>query len=243
MVYLFNYSITEIILKGKNNMVLKRIKEEGTLSERAYKSIKQSILSLDLKPGEMVLEDNLSNMLGISRTPIREALKKLIYEGLVTITPGKGTHVTELTVEDFLNICPIRNTLELLSVRMSAENRTEKNIEILYDLLEEQKILMKQSTLNQRRYLEIDRKFHMTIVSSTKNDILVKYLLQINEYYNRYLFFTRFESRAENVVIEHSEIIDAIKSRDKEKAERLMEYHLNGVSESILSALIELNRA
>lgn len=223
-------------------MVLKKLKTEGTLSDKAYRSIKENILSLRLEPGEVLLEDQLSEVLGISRTPIREALKKLKYEGLVTFTSGKGTYVTELSTDQFLNICPIRESLELLSIKFSCKNRTIEDIRKFRILLEEQESLMNYSKLDERYYLEIDRRLHMSIAESTNNDILVKYLKQINESYNRYLFFTKFEYRATMVIDEHVKIVDAIEEKDIIKAEKLIKNHLSGVKESIYSALINTKR-
>lgn len=223
-------------------MALKKLKTEGTLSDKAYLSLKQNILELELKPGEMLLEDRLSDMLGISRTPIREALKKLTYEGLVSFRSGKGTYVTELTIENFLKIYPIRNSLEILSIKFSCQERALEDIKKFRVLIDEQIEIVNKPSLDDKYYLEIDRKLHMAIAESTKNDILVKYLLQINESYNRYLFFTKFERRATRVTDEHTKLVDAIEERNSAEAEKLMINHLNGVKESIYSALIKANK-
>ena len=223
-------------------MALEKLKTQGTLSDKAYKSLKDNILSLELKPGEVLLEDRLSEMLGISRTPIREALKKLAYEGLVSYSVGKGNCVTELNMEYFLNIYTIRDSLETLAVRLATKNRTEADIKNLRKLIADQTNIANQTVLDDRHYLEVDRRFHIKIASSSKNDMLVRYLNQINESYNRYLFFTRFDRRAIKVIGEHTEIIDAIEEGNAKEAIEVMIGHLNGVRESIETALINAGK-
>ena len=219
-------------------MTLQKLKTEGTLSEKAYLSLKENILSLDLKPGEILLEDRISEMLGISRTPIREALKKLTYDGLIITSYGKGTYVTELTTEQFKNIYVLRDSLEVLSVRHACVNKNDEDLKALRRLVAEQVEITIKPKLDVRSYLEIDRKIHIKIAKSTKNDMLIKYIEQINESYKRYLYFTNFEKRATWVIDEHSSIIDAIQNSEADIAEKIMRSHLKGVNDSIYLALI-----
>lgn len=223
-------------------MALQKLKTEGTLSDKAYLSLKENILSLDLKPGEVLLEDRLSEMLGISRTPIREALKKLTYDGLITTSNGKGTYVTELTTDQFKNIYAIRDSLEVLSVRLACTYRSKEDIKALRKMVDEQIEIIRKPKLDDRYYLEVDRRIHMKIAKSSKNDILEKYLIQINESYKRYLYFTNFEKRAEGVTDEHSRIVDAIANADPDTAEDVMRAHLKGVNESIHLALVNAGK-
>ena len=223
-------------------MALQKLKTEGTLSDKAYLSLKDNILSLDLKPGEVLLEDRLSEMLGISRTPIREALKKLTYEGLITTSNGKGTYVTELTTDQFKNIYVIRDSLEALSVRLACIHRSAEDMKSLRKMVAEQIEIIRKPKLDDRYYLEVDRKIHMRIAKCSRNDMLEKYLVQINESYKRYLYFTNFEKRAEGVTDEHSRIVDAIANNDPEAAESIMLTHLKGVNESIHLALVNAGK-
>ena len=180
-------------------MSIEPIKGKGTLSDQAYKTLKEAILSLKLEPGSLLYEDDLSKMLGISRTPIRTALQKLSHEDLVLLG-NKGTYVTELSPEVFFEIYDIREALELLSIREAALHRNEEDIKEMYCLLEEQDQLLSQPKLAGKAFLTLDRKLHLCIAKSTGNDLLIKYLLQINESFNRYLYFTEFEYRATNVL-------------------------------------------
>lgn len=222
-------------------MVLAQIKSKGTLADKAYNVLKDAIMSLDLKPGEVLLEDNLSDRLGISRTPIRAALQRLSFEGLIGVSPGKGTYVTELSTEYFLDLFSIRESLEILSVKLASINRTENDIKMLKGLIEKHLIIAQEVPLNTKRYLELDRNVHMLLASISKNVLLEKMILQINESYNRYLHFTNFEGRAVTVVKEHLLIAEAIEARDSIGAQRLIKDHINDVKESILLSLMKLN--
>lgn len=223
-------------------MALEKLKTKGTLSDKAYEALKENILSLDLKPGEVLLEDSLSDMLGISRTPIREALQKLSYEGLVNYMNGRGTYVTELNTEYFLQIYDIRLSLESLSIRLATKNKTDDDILRLRKLIRKQNEIVNKDVLDNFYYLEIDTKIHMTIARISRNEVLVKYLSQIYESYKRYLYFTNFESRALTVTDEHTKIIDSIESGKVEDAVQSMERHLEGVKDSIYSALIKAGK-
>lgn len=222
-------------------MVLAQIKSRGTLAGKAYNILKDAIISLDLKPGEILLEDDLSERLGISRTPLRAALQRLSFEGLIGVTPGKGTYVTELSTEYFLDLFAIRESLEILSVKLASINRTENDIKILKDLIAEQLIIAQEIPLDSRKYLELDRNVHMLLAGISKNNLLEKMLLQVNESYNRYLHFTNFEGRAVTVVQEHLLLAEAIEARNSIEAQRLIKDHINDVKESILLSLMKVN--
>jgi DNA-binding GntR family transcriptional regulator len=222
-------------------MALHRIKDKGTLTEKAYKEIKNAIINLDLKPCEVLLEEDLSKKLGISRTPIRSALQRLSYDGLVDIG-DKKTVVKELSVEYFNNLFDIRESLEMLAVKAASINRTESDIKELKKLVSEQTRYAELTPIDKENYLKVDRKFHRLITKIAKNPILEKMLIQINLSYNRYLNFTDFKMRAMTVVREHEEICNAIMKRDSIKAQTTMEKHLRDVKESILVSLVESKR-
>lgn len=217
--------------------MFQKLRPSGTLSERAYKTLKESILYLDLKPGAVLIEEELSEMLGISRTPIREALRRLSYEGLIRFTSGRRMHVTELSIDYFLNVAAIREPLELLAVRLASLHRTDSDIERMKNHVAEQFQHISQDMLNSRKFLDVDRQYHISLVESSKNPLLLKYIQEVNEAFHRYLHYTEFAERAVNVVNEHERVVQAIIARDSNEAERIMRSHLADVKESILIAL------
>lgn len=219
-------------------MALNVIKSKGTLTDKAYSVLKEAIVSIELKPGEVILEDRLSEELGISRTPLRAALQRLSYEGLVGMQ-GKKTFVTELSVDYFLDLYAIRESLEILSAKQAALNRKDSELLELAELLEKQRELALMEHLDEKKYLAVDREFHILMARLSHNELLEKYLREVNQSYNRYLHFTSFDARAMTVVSEHEEMYEAIRSRDSIRAQNLMNHHLVGVKESILISLMK----
>ena len=98
-----------------------RMRTGSTLTERVYSSVKEAILSLNLKPGSPLVEDELAGQLGTSKTPVRDALLALERDGLVTKIPYKGTYVSELTEDDAVEIFQLRSALEGLASRLAAK--------------------------------------------------------------------------------------------------------------------------
>jgi len=222
-------------------MALNMIKSKGTLSDKAYEALRDAIVSIELKPGEIILEDDLSEKLGISRTPIRAALQRLSYEGLVGMQ-GKKTFVTELSADYFLDLYAIRESLEILSAKLAAENSNDKELSELKRIIEKHEEVTQQKPINRREYLDIDRKYHMFLAKLTKNSMLEEYIRQIYMSYNRYLNYTNFEGRAMTVIREHEDIYNSIFERDSIRAQSLMKEHLAGVKETILISLVKSGR-
>lgn len=220
-------------------MKLEAIKSRGSLTDKAYDVLKQSILTLDIKPGEMIIEDRISEELGISRTPLRAALQRLSFESLIEIIPGKGTCVTKLSTEFFLELFELREVIEILSVKLAALNRTENDIADIRNLLEIQLEVAMTKPLNYEKYWNVDRQVHLLFARCSKNRLVEEQILRLNESYNRYLRSTDFSERAVNVVREHMLIADAIENRDSIRAQSIMENHLKDVKESILITILK----
>ncbi len=189
---------------------------------------------MDLKPGEVIIEDRISEELGISRTPLRAALQRLSFESLVEIVPGKGTCVTELSTKYFLELYELKEVVEMLSVRLAALNRTECDIIEINKLLGIQYKLALEKPLNTEEYLDVDREVHLLFARSSRNHLVEEQILMLNESYNRYLRSTDFTERAVTVVKEHMLIAEAIEERDSIKAQTIMKDHLQDVKETIL---------
>ncbi|NLX75712.1 MAG: GntR family transcriptional regulator [Synergistaceae bacterium] len=209
-----------------------------TLSDIAYSYIKRAILSLEFKPGSLLVEEELSELLSISRTPIRTALQKLSHEGLV-IFGSKSTRVKELSPKSFLEIFDLREALEHLAIRDATIKRKPEDLVKLRALYEEQKWLLNKDKIAGRSFLDIDSEFHFTIAESSYNSLLVKYMTDINQSFIRYLYYTDFQYRTTNVINEHGLILEAIEKQDIETAQKIMEEHLKGVKDSIMIALIQ----
>ena len=144
------------------------------LRDVVFNTLRQAILRGELKPGERLMEIQLANKLGVSRTPIREAIRKLELEGLVLMIPRKGAEVAEITEKNMLDVLEVRRALEELAVKLACERITEEEIQELKDAADAfQKILSEKDIT---KIAEADEAFHDVIFKSTGNDRLIQLL-------------------------------------------------------------------
>ena len=139
--------------------------EQGSLSERAYAAIRNSIISGRFEPGERLIETELANDLGVSRAPIREAFRKLADEQLVVERPRYGTYVREFSAKDFVDIYNLLSAIESLAVRLIVRNRT--SVKPLERIVEEMTHAAKEQDL--ARVVEIELQFHRELCSAAGN--------------------------------------------------------------------------
>lgn len=210
----------------------------GNLSVTAYDIIKELILTLELKPKEIITETDLSERLGISRTPIRSALQRLAMESLVEIIPNKGTFVSDLSIDNYYEIFQVRESLELLSVKLATLNCSDSEIEKLKEIIELQELMSQNMEVYSRDFMVIDRNFHIALAESTHNKLLKNEIMRINELYYRYNHYACIINRIKMTVTEHRSILDAIEKRDSIAAEKLMKDHLNVIKDGIILTLI-----
>lgn len=200
----------------------------STLTERVYTSIKQAILSLELKPGGSLVEDDLARQLGTSKTPVRDALLTLERDGLVVKIPYKGTYVTEVALQDATDIFEIRSVLEGLAARRAARSFSPKELDELENLLTE------STKARQRGDFELASQygasFHRAILRRADNQRLEPILEKLDEQLERLRRLSdRVEGRLEKSSHEHLRILEALKLGDPEKAEQAMRSHLESV--------------
>lgn len=214
-------------------MNLPQIKSKGSLTEKTYNTLKRAILDLDLEPGELLTEEELSEQLGVSRTPLRAALSKLEYENLITVIPGRGTYVSELSIDYMEDIFDVREVIDMLSVKLAAERRTDEDIKEMHFLIEQQEQLLQYEEVDVKQFMKLDIEFHCVISRATNNEILKRLTLELVESYNRYILVAPFLDRANTIVSEHKRIIEAIKEGDGEKAAKIVQNHISDIRESL----------
>lgn len=147
-----------------------------SLEQYAYEQIKTAIYTRKLSPGSALTEKSLCDSLKVSRSPVRNALRKLADEGLVTIFPNRGAFITQLDQNEIRQLYEIRVELEAFACRIGIKNITSSDIEALYKLIEEEKSAFTER--NFREYLEINGKFHELIVSKANNKYLTELFMQ-----------------------------------------------------------------
>ena len=178
---------------------------------------------------------SIGEELGVSRTPVREALRQLELEGLVTIVPNKGAYVKGITKKDVHDIYKIRSLLEGLCAKWATEHITDQQIEELEEIvLLSEFHLKKQGQGKAKQVSDLDGKFHKVLYEASNSRILEHVLSDFHKYVQmaRQASVTR-EHRAEKSIKEHKEILEAIKQKDADKAEQLANEHILKVMQNL----------
>ena len=199
----------------RRRMINFDIQNHRPLREIVYEELKAQILKGDIKPGTRMMEVELAEVLGVSRTPVREAIRKLEKEGLVKIEPRRGAYASELSVKDMVDILEVRQSMEGLAAYYCAQRINDEQKEQLRDYA-----LAFNEAVEEGVYedmISYDTKFHHLIVECCDNDILVHMVEQLQELVLRfrYLYYSDFK-RAEQMPAEHHEIFEAVASGDAE---------------------------
>lgn len=195
------------------------------LRDVVFNTLRQAILRGELKPGERLMEIQLANKLGVSRTPIREAIRKLELEGLVLMIPRKGAEVAEITEKSLKDVLEIRRALEDLAVRLACEKITKEDLKELKKAGDEFKKVLKSQDITE--VAEADVRFHDVIYLATDNPKLIQLLNNFREqmYRFRVEYLKKDEVRPQ-LLAEHDEIIKYITEGNKEEASRVVTRHI-----------------
>lgn len=203
--------------------------------ESVYKKIKQAIITKQYIANSQLVESILAEELRVSRTPIRSALKKLSYEGLVNIIPNKGAFVAQTTIEEYIELYSSRELLEKESARIAAKNISLNELVNLKQLLKEE--IESYNERNLEKFIEVNNKIHMTIAKASKNKYFIKFIEELITKSTIYLiiydeFYTKPLEKL-NSVKEHKELYEALKSRNPEKSADAMGIHIKSVFENL----------
>ena len=195
------------------------------LRDVVFNTLRQAILTGELKPGERLMEIHLANKLGVSRTPIREAIRKLELEGLVHIIPNKGAFVEGVTLQDVKDIYEIRTLLEGLCARWAAERITQEQLEELEEIVFLSDFHYSKENWDQ--ILELDNRFHEMVYEACASKELTRVLRDYHHYLQRIRRITLEEkARAHASINEHRAIAEALKARDARTAEECARLHI-----------------
>ncbi len=207
-------------------------------SEVAYVRIKDALQHAGLEPGEPLSEPQLSKMLGISRTPVREALQQLAQEGLVQVIPGRAVTVASRSVQDVLDVIHMRSLLEPELARLAAESASAQQRETFNDTMKDMETALKKDDYN--AWSKADVIFHDTMSKACPNPLLGETVVMLR---NRVHHLAKTDSRhnperLEACTTEHRRIVDAILAHDGKGAEEAMRDHLNILRESMFNKLM-----
>jgi DNA-binding GntR family transcriptional regulator len=203
----------------------KEVSDKYSLRGRVFNKLREDILSGVYQENEELKENTIGLELGVSRTPVREALRQLELEGLVTMIPNKGAYVTGISQKDIHDIYVIRSYLEGLCAKWACEHITEAQIEALEEILYLSDFHARRSHFDQ--LVDLDNKFHELIYKASGSKILEHVLSDFHHYVERVRKVTlAMPQRASKSSEEHAAIVDAIRKRDGELAESLAHEHI-----------------
>ena len=209
------------------------IQNHKPLREMVYEELKMQILKGSFIPGTRMMEVELAEEMGVSRTPIREAIRKLEKEGLVTIEPRRGAYASMISTEDMVEILEVRQDLEGLAAYFAADRMTDAQMEALRQVSASYDDAVKRG--NMEDMIKHDTRFHHIIVESCRNKILVQMIEQLQELVLRfrYIYYDNFR-RAENMPEEHAAILAAIAEGNADKARAAADIHVDRLKELVM---------
>ena len=206
------------------------------LRDVVFNTLRQAILTGELKPGERLMEIHLANKLGVSRTPIREAIRKLELEGLVTMIPRRGAEVAQITEKSMKDVLEVRKVLDNLSVELACDRITEEEKELLQNACVDFEDAVKTGDFSM--IAKTDVAFHDIIVAATRNIRLSQMVNNLAEQMYRYRFeYIKDSSQHARLVQEHEEICQGILAGDKEKALEAIEAHIDNQEIAVLKQI------
>ncbi|HOG46741.1 MAG TPA: GntR family transcriptional regulator [Anaerolineae bacterium] len=209
----------------------------AALTDWAYSTIKQAILSLEFAPGAQLPIDDLAERLGISRTPVREALLRLEADGLVHTVPRVGFFVAEITRRDLLELFEIRELLESHATKQAAARLSDGDLAYIDGLLQDSAEAVERGDL--ARFQEVEITFHNLFVERAQNRRLLAIMASIRDltYRQRVLSLASLENVRQSLV-EHQRIAQALRQRDAELAGRRMAEHVAAARDRLLEFVV-----
>lgn len=203
------------------------------LRDVVFNTLRQAILTGELKPGERLMEIHLANKLGVSRTPIREAIRKLELEGLVTMIPRRGAEVAQITEKSMNDVLEVRRAMDALCVELACDRITPEELEQLKEACDAFEAAVK--TRDVKKIAQADVALHDIIVRATGNQRLIQLVNNLSEQMYRYRFeYIKDSSQHERLVEEHRIIYQSIVQKDKETASQAAKTHIDNQEKSII---------
>lgn len=194
------------------------------LREIVFESMREAILSGVLEPGERLMEIQLAEEMGVSRTPVREAIRKLELENFVVMIPRKGAYVAGVSLKDVADVFEIRSALEGLAAGLAAERITDDELEQM-----EQALFFRTSEneMDLEQIVKSDTDFHALVYRASRNERLVQILENLREQIQRFRSTSlAVPGRNKSAIEEHRMIVEALRNHDSEEAQSLAMAHI-----------------
>lgn len=208
------------------------------LRDVVFQTLREAILKGDLRPGERLMELQLAAKLGVSRTPIREAIRMLEQEGLAVTIPRKGAEVARMTEKNMEDVLQIREALDDLAVQVACDKITQEQLENLMAAMKNFKNAVHAGDL--KKIVAFDVEFHDIIYEATDNPKLVILLSNLREQIYRYrVEYLKEKENYPMLVREHEEIVEALKQKNKERVVEAMRSHIRNQAEVVKNIIRE----
>ena len=229
-------------MNNQNERKLVPIKLDGykPLRDVVFETLRDAIIRQVLKPGERLMEIQLADEMGVSRTPVREAIRKLELEGLVVMVPRKGAYVAGVSMKDIHEVYEVRSALEMLAVTLAAERITDEELDALERqvLRESEEESKKDGSLDNIIY--IDSSFHDIIYQAAHNQRLVQFGNILQEQLQRFRAASLARpGRSKTALEEHKKIVEALSERNGELAARLAREHIENAENAMIASMEE----
>jgi DNA-binding GntR family transcriptional regulator len=214
-----------------------RLDNYKPLRELVFESLREAIIGGLLRPSERLMEIQLAEEMGVSRTPVREAIRKLELEGLVVMIPRKGAYVAGMSTKDIADVFEIRGALEGLAAELASERATDDDLERMERYLV--KISEEIDTGDLSKVVETDTDFHTLIYEASRNARLSQIINNLREQIQRFRTTSlSYPGRMKKALEEHRKIVEAISSRDGELARKLAQEHIE-MAENTMMGMIQ----
>ena len=214
------------------------------LRDVVFETLRDAIITQVLKPGERLMEIQLADEMGVSRTPVREAIRKLELEGLVVMVPRKGAYVAGVSMKDIHEVYEVRAALEMLAVSLAAERITDEELDALErQVLRESEEEAKDNENTLDNIVYIDTTFHDIIYQAAHNQRLVQFLNILQEQLQRFRAASLSRpGRSKTALEEHKQIIEALAERNGDLAAKLAKEHIDNAESAMIFAMQEGNK-
>lgn len=213
-----------------------RLDSYKPLRELVFEALREAIINGKLRPGERMMEIQLAEEMGVSRTPIREAIRKLELEGLVLMIPRKGAYVSGLSIREIADVFEIRRALEGLAAELAAERITDEELEELERFLV--KIAEDIEDADLDKVVATDTGFHTLLYQASRNQRLSQIINNLREQIQRFRTTSlSYPGRMKDALEEHRKIVEAISSRDGEAARKIAQEHIENAENSMMNMI------
>lgn len=215
-------------------MINFNLQNHRPLREIVYEELKRQIMVGEIAPGTRMMEVDLAEEMGVSRTPVREAIRKLEKEGLVTIEPRRGAYASDISVKEMVDVLEVRQDLEGMAAGIAASKIREEDKAELESVTKKYKDAVDSGDVDE--IIRCDEEFHKFIVSLSGNKTLINIVNQVQDLALRfrYIYYEDF-SRFKNQPTEHQEIVYAILSGNVESARKNAEVHISSLKDFVIS--------